>query len=73
MSKISNMVATVDDDDVTVVGLVDDVEVTIHVWKSHLDTLGTKAAKRAFIAQQLKAATPKTKAILDLSGADITV
>ena len=46
---------------------VDGVPYTVHCWKSHLDTLPTKVAKRAYVAQLLKDAAHQPTT-LDLTG-----
>lgn len=53
-------------DEVTVVGVVNRTdsagtvlmgdEIVVRVWKSHLDTLATDNAKKAYVRQQLKQA-----------------
>lgn len=55
-------------DEVRVTGTVDGVEVSVRVWKSHLDTLSTLAAKRAYVAAQLKAAAPAASVAVSLAG-----
>lgn len=61
-----------DGDKVIITGTVDGVSYTIEVWKSHLDTLATKALKRQYVAQQLKNAASIPTAV-DLSGTPITL
>jgi len=64
--------ASVVGDTVTVTGTVDGAPATVQVWLSHLNTLGTLAAKRTYIAAQLKASIPATSTI-GLTGAPLTV
>jgi hypothetical protein len=73
MTIIDSITASANGDDVTVTGTVDGVVVQIHVWKSHLTQLGTKAAQRAYVAAQLKAAAPAAPTSVDLAGTPITI
>ena len=54
-------------DDVAVSGTVDGVAVTVHCWLSHLNTLGTKAAKAAYVAGLMKTAAVAPSTV-DLAG-----
>lgn len=67
MAQLKITRAEIIDDTVVVTGTVDGVEKTISVWKSHLDTLPTKAAKVVYVAAQFKAATPPPPTTIDLS------
>jgi hypothetical protein len=63
---------TVQGDKVTTVGTVDGVEYRAYAWKSHLDSLASKAARRRYMAGLLRdaalaAARPPT---IDLSGSE---
>ena len=73
MTTIDNLNAVVTNDDVVVTGTVDGVLVEIHVWKSHLDTLATKALKRAYVAAELKKAAKPAVVSIDLTGTPITL
>ena len=53
-------------------GTVDGAEVTVTVWKSHLVTLTTKAAKVAYVAAQMKAQAPAAPTTMDLA-ATVTI
>lgn len=68
MAIISITRAEVDGDAVTVTGTVDGQELSVQVWKSHLDKLGNKAARVGYVALQLKAAaeTGTPKGMIDL-------
>ena len=75
MAVIDILQATVDGDAVAVTGTVDGKPYATQVWLSHLNTLGTKAARRAYVAAQLKARADRDapKAPIDLSGTPITL
>jgi hypothetical protein len=56
-------------DRLTIVGTVDDVPARAECWKSHVDTLGTNAAKLSYAAGLLKtAADEATPATVALTG-----
>ena len=56
MPQVTILRAQTVGDAVTVTGTVDGVPAQVQVWKSHLNTLSTKAARVTYVAQQLKAA-----------------
>lgn len=72
MAVIDNLSAKVSGDDVVISGTVDGVPVEGHVWLSHLNTLSTKAAKRAYVAAELKKLVPVVSTV-DLTGTPITL
>ena len=67
MAQLKITRAEIIDDTVVVTGTVDGVEKTISVWKSHLDTLPTKAATVVYVAAQFNAATSPPPTTIDLS------
>ena len=72
MATVKLVSATVVGEQVTVTGTVDGAEVTVTVWKSHLVTLTTKAAKVAYVAAQMKAQAPAAPTAMDLA-ATVTI
>jgi hypothetical protein len=72
MAQVQLTTGIIDGDRVTVTGTVDGKEYTVQCWKSHLDTLATKAQKAAYVAGLLKAtataADVSAKPTVDLSG-----
>ncbi len=72
MAQVILSDATVVGDVVTCSGTVDGQPSTVTVWLSHLTSLPTFAAKRTYIAAQLKATVPASST-LGLTGAPITV
>lgn len=73
MAQVKILNVTVEDDSVFVTGSVDGVETSIHVWKSHLDTLLNKQARRQYVAGELKASIKSQPVSVDLSGPDIII
>lgn len=73
MARITIDKATINGDSVEIEGTVDTIAVVIRVWLSHLNTLANKAAKRSYVAQELKRNAPIAPITLDLSGAPIDV
>jgi len=71
--KIDDFTAVVDGDTVTVTATADGKSYTVTCWLSHLQPLGGKGARRAYLAGLIKAAADRdtAKPALDLSGAPI--
>ena len=73
MAQVTIVRAEIEGDAVHVTGTVDGNEVRVRVWKSHLDTLGNRAAKVAYVAGELKATAvangllAPTRSMLDLA------
>lgn len=52
--------ADINGDDVIASGTVDGNPAQVHVWLSHLNSLSTLAAKKTYVAQQLKLSADAT-------------
>lgn len=71
--QITNIAATIAGDSVILTGLVEGRPRSVHVWKSHLDSLADDAARIAYVLGELAAEDARQPKPLDLGFTSLNV